>query len=201
VSGSDLALVYLHGFNSSPSARKAGLVGSYIGRQQIAADFFHPSIPDTPDEAVIFLENLMRRFSGRRVALIGSSLGGFYATWLGEKYGLDVVLVNPAVRPHELLCQYLGTNQNPYSGSYYQLTEDHIATLQSLFVSSLTRPEKRLVLLQTGDEVLDFQEAGRRFSASCCWIEHGGSHTFTGFERYLPAIFWWLAREHRIGRI
>ena len=167
MSGSDLALVYLHGFNSSLSARKAGLVGSYIGRQQIPMDFFHPSIPDTPDEAVIFLENLMRRFSGRRVALIGSSLGGFYATWLGEKYGLDVVLVNPAVRPHELLHQYIGTNRNPYSGCYYQLTEEHIATLQSLFVTALTRPEKRLVLLQTGDEVLDFQDASRRFSASC----------------------------------
>lgn len=188
-------LVYLHGFNSSPDALKALQVADYIRQRQLNIDYLRPSIPDTPDEAKAFLEDMLADLWDRKVSVIGSSLGGYYATWLGECLDLNVVLVNPAIRPHELLHKYIGPNKNPCSGADYQLTAGHIGTLQSLYISTLSRPEKRLILLQTGDEVLSAVEASQRFYQSTCFIEYGGTHSFQGFEKYIPGIFSWLALE------
>ena len=188
-------LAYLHGFNSSPDALKAKQVEEYIAAKQLLIEYLRPCIPDTPDKAELFLDNFIKQFHGRSISLIGSSMGGFYATWLAEKYNLKAILVNPAVRPHELMQKYLGENRNPYSGAIYQLTEMHMETLQSLYVPVINRPENYLVLLQTGDEVLNATEASQRFYQSRCLIEYGGDHRFQGFERYMPQIFSWLALE------
>lgn len=185
-------LIYIHGFNSSPDALKAQAVAAYIKQHQLKIEFLHPQIPDTPDQAINFLKNLLVSLKHRKVSLIGSSLGGFYATWLAEEYHLQAVLINPAVRPHELMHRYLGINQNPYSGVYYELTSGHIQALQSLFIATISKPENLLVLLQTGDEVLNALEASQRFYQSRCLIEYGGNHRFQGFEKYLPRVFSWF---------
>ncbi len=188
-------LIYIHGFNSSPNALKAQEVAGYIKQQQLDIELLCPDIPDTPDQAIPLLEYMLEGLQDRKVALIGSSLGGYYATYLAEKFKIQAVLVNPAVRPHELMHHYLGENQNPYSGAQYTLTEDHMQTLQSAYIPTISKPENFLVLLQTGDEVLNALEASQRFYQSRCLIEYGGDHRFQGFERYLPEIFSWLGLQ------
>jgi predicted esterase YcpF (UPF0227 family) len=92
------------------------------------------------------------------VTLVGSSLGGFYATWLAEKHGLKAVLINPAVHPHRDLRVFLGVQQNLHTGEKYELTESHLAQWEQLFVPAIT-PTRYLLLVETGDELLDYREA------------------------------------------
>ena len=192
-------LVYLHGFLSSPNAAKAVTLGSYLSQNNVSIEYLRPSLPDTPDLAIPFLrdfmQNLEDRAKGRTIGLVGSSLGGYYATWLAEAFNCKAVLVNPAVHPHLLWHKYIGLHQNPYSGVKFDITEAHLKTLQSIYQPEIMHPERYLVLLQMGDEVLDARDARRQFCHSSCIIEQGGDHHFQGFARYLPHIISWLNLE------
>ena len=187
------AVVYLHGFNSSANALKAQETQHFLLQYYPSINFYSPTIPDLPDEAKHFLNAFILDLKTRYDALllIGSSLGGFYATWLAEAFDIKAVLVNPAIRPHELMRQYLGWNENPYSHHRYELTVKHIKTLQSLYITQMKDFSRFLVLLQMGDEVLQASEASKRFYRSTCRIMPGGNHRFEHFETQLPAIASW----------
>ena len=188
------AVVYLHGFNSSPQAQKAQETAAFLGNTFPHISFYQPCIPDLPEQARDFLQGYIADLmqAHRHIVLIGSSLGGFYATWLAQRFDLLAVLVNPAVRPHELMHKYLGWNENPYSGCRYQLPAAHMKTLQSLYNEEIDRPQRFLLLLQMADEVLDASEASARFYQSPCRIFPAGDHRFQGFDRVLPAVFDWV---------
>lgn len=188
-------LIYLHGFNSSPNAMKAQQVEYFLQNYTTTYEYHRPWIPDLPEQAVAMLDAFLQQFTGRRVFLIGSSLGGYYATWLAERYACKAALVNPSIRPYELLHQHLGEQRNPYSGQRYTLTTAHMQTLKSLFLQRIMHPSRYLVLLQMADEVLNAVEASQRFYQSRCMIEPGGNHQFQEFQRYLPAIFAWFEAE------
>ena len=119
---------------------------------------------------------------------MGSSMGGFYANHFAQKYGGKAVLINPAVYPHRLLTAYLGQQINPHTGETYTLRKQHMVELQALMVDPMTHPQQRMVLLQTGDETLDYREAADYYAGSVCHVEHGGDHGFRHFEKWLPAI-------------
>jgi predicted esterase YcpF (UPF0227 family) len=119
-------------------------------------------------------------------ALIGSSLGGYYATWLVERYTLRAVLVNPAVRPYELLNGARGPQKNLYTGEEYELTAQHIDELKALEVTSIT-PERYLLLTRTGDEVLDYRDGVEKYCGARQSVIPGGDHGFGDFEKYLDA--------------
>jgi uncharacterized protein len=188
-------LIYLHGFKSSPEAAKAREVAAYIHHRQLAVEYLRPTLPDTPDLAIPQLDAMMQSLHGRPIVLIGSSLGGYYATWLAERFDVKAVLVNPAVHPHLIWDKYIGLHQNPYSGVQFAITSAHIESLKSIYLPIIPHPERYLVLLQTGDEVLDALEASKAFYRSACIIEHGGDHRFQDFQRYLPHIMAWLHLE------
>lgn len=188
-------VVYLHGLNSSPGALKAQKVAEYIADKSINADYLRPTIPDLPDKAVPELDQLMKALADRKACLIGSSMGGFYATWLAQVYDCKAVLINPVVKAHERLKVHLGKQVNPYSGVQYELTTAHIETLQSLYFETVKTPERYLLLLQMGDEVLDARQAEAYYADCRSLIEPGGDHRFQGFERYLPEVFSWFELE------
>jgi len=119
-------------------------------------------------------------------------MGGFYGTWIAEKYGLPLVLVNPAVKPYRLLKDYLGENENIYTGEKYHFTETNIDELEQLDVELLTQPERYLLLTQQGDEVLDFHEGVEKYQQSRQIVQPGGSHGFDGFELQMPEIMAFL---------
>jgi predicted esterase YcpF (UPF0227 family) len=181
-----LRLVYIHGFNSSARSFKAGLVRDRMAALGKASEFACPELPHRPAQAIAALEDLVAGDVGE-TALIGSSLGGYYATWLAERHrtrAIRVVLVNPAVRPYELLAQALGPQTNLYTGERYELTADHLDELRALEVKDVT-PEQYLLITRTGDEVLDYREAVDKYRGCEQLVIEGGDHGFGDFGRYL----------------
>jgi len=148
-----------------------------------------PQIPAVPEAARFFLEQLVEQTLEKfRLSFVGSSLGGYYATYLAEKYSGSAVLINPSVKPFETLAAYLGENRSYHSDKVWEFNETHIQQLKAMNVETITRAERYLVLLQTGDETLDYREAELKYKDSHCIIEQGGDHAFVGFERYIPQI-------------
>ncbi|MGB5582289.1 MAG: YqiA/YcfP family alpha/beta fold hydrolase [Gammaproteobacteria bacterium] len=182
-------ILYLHGFKSSPESHKAKLLQAYMRRRDLSDYIEIPQIPPIPVDAIELLRGraeLITRDTG--LSLVGSSLGGFYATWLAEKYHCPAVLINPAVKPHELLKQYLGENTNYYTAERWVLNESHIRQFSELYIEKITQPQRYLLMLQTGDQTLDYREAKEKYADCPCIIEQGGTHEFEGFERYLDKI-------------
>jgi len=182
-------VVYLHGFNSSPDSRKAQILREWVKVYRPRVQVEVPALPYSPKATAQLLEQLAQQLGSRWVGCIGSSLGGYYGTWLAHRYQIPAALVNPAVRPYELLTDYLGENTNLYTGERYLLTEQHMQELLDLEVGEISRPELFFLLLQTADETLDCRQAASKFAQARGWIEGGGSHEFNGFERTLPAVF------------
>jgi uncharacterized protein len=181
-------LVYLHGFNSSPASGKAKQLGEYMASLGRQADYFCPALPNSPREAIAQVEAKLAQRRPESVTLIGSSLGGFYATYLAEKHGCKGVLVNPAVHAHKLLRSALGPQTNWHTGEKWELTEAHLAELAALDIDSITLPKRYLLLTQTGDEVLDYRDAVAYYAGATQIIEDGGDHGFAGFERHYQTI-------------
>lgn len=182
-------LLYLHGFNSSPESHKAQVLHDHMNRTGLGDRIDIPEIPPVPADAIELLqqhaEEIIKHYE---LSLAGSSLGGFYATWLAEKYNCPAVLINPAVKPHELLIKYLGENTNYYTAESWVLDETHIKQFRELYIDKVSNPQKYLLMLQTGDETLDYRQAIRKYAGSPSIVEQGGSHEFSEFERHLDKI-------------
>jgi predicted esterase YcpF (UPF0227 family) len=182
-------LLYLHGFNSSPQSHKAQLVIQYMSANNCLDQLICPQIPAAPEEARLFLVKLVEEtLENHRLSFVGSSLGGYYATYLAEKYSGTAVLINPSVKPYETLRAYLGENKFYFDEGCWEFDETHIQQLEVMRVDEITQPERYLVLLQTGDETLDYREAELKFQDSHCIIEQGGDHAFVDLERFIPKI-------------
>lgn len=184
-------LIYIHGFNSSAQSYKARLLGEVMHQQGLATQFACPELHHRPAQAMAQLEALVVPQAGDAVTLVGSSLGGFYATSLAERFGVRAVLVNPAVRPYQLLGGYLGPQKNLYTGEEYDLTSQHIDELRALEVTVIT-PSRYLLITATGDEVLDYRAGVERYAGCEKIIVEGGDHGFREFAAYIPQVIaWW----------
>jgi predicted esterase YcpF (UPF0227 family) len=179
------AIIYIHGFNSSPASSKAQLLQERLAALGRAQDLIAPALPYSPAAAARLLADLAREHP--RAALIGSSLGGFYATWLAEKFALPAVLVNPAVRPYELLAGHLGPQKNYHTGEEYEFTAQHVDELRALEVESITA-QRYLLLVATGDEVLDYRSAVERYRSARQFVIEGGDHSLSDFCGHLDAV-------------
>jgi predicted esterase YcpF (UPF0227 family) len=153
-----------------------------------------PALKPYPLDAIAQLEELAS-LNKKHTGFIGSSLGGFYAVHLAEKFNTPAVLINPSVKPFETLSQYLGENENFHTRERYILTQQHVDDLRSLFVPQLTNPERLLLLTQTGDETLDFREGTAHFHSSPAIIEYGGDHAFQNAERHFPLMLQFLQQH------
>ena len=151
-------------------------------------EFLAPDLPHLPNLAMQKLEQEITRHGAKQVAVIGSSLGGHYATWLAEKHDLPAVLVNPAVNPHLLLAPCLGLQKNLYNGEPYQFTPRHLKELKQFNVSVITRPERYMLMVQTGDEFLDYRQAVEKYRGARQVVIEGGDHGFRNFSDYVPVI-------------
>ena len=183
-----IRLIYLHGFNSSPQTVKGRQLAAWLAPLAGRVAFDLPALPHRPAQAIALAEALINRHRDDDITLIGSSLGGYYATWLAEKFGLKAVFINPAVLPERDLEQYLGPQRNLYTGEPYELTSAHLAEMRALRVAHITRPERYYLLVQTGDEVLDYREAVRYYAGAKQRVIEGGDHGFQEFEREIPEI-------------
>lgn len=182
-------VVYIHGFLSSPLSRKAQQSQAWFKKYYPEVKFICPQLSSYPAEAKKTLEDMMREFSGQSIYAIGSSLGGFWSTWLVETGKVKkAVLVNPAVAPHTRFPEFLGTElKSYYSEEIYTLTQKDIDELAHLDCT-VTHKTHYWVMLQKGDETLDYSLAVDKYQGCRQLVEEGGSHTFEGFKNWLPEI-------------
>ena len=181
------AVLYIHGFNSSPQSMKAELTRSYLAEHCPEVAFYCPQIISSPDAAITQLEAIIASKPDVQWHFIGSSLGGYFSTYLAEKYQRKAVLVNPAITPYLLLADYIGWQTNPYTQERYQVTSEHMAELKRLEQQKVTENLYQ-VMVQTGDEVLDYQLAVNKFPNSQLIVQQGGDHSFINYADMLPAI-------------
>lgn len=180
-------IIYLHGFNSTPASHKAQTLRAYLGAHGLAHLYACPALPHCPAEAVRAIEAALARTSVRELTLIGSSLGGFYATYFAEKHDCRAVLIQPAVSPYVGLESLLGPQQNLHSGERYELTRAHLEGWRALAVDRIDA-ERYLLLLETGDEVLDWREAATKYAGARTVIRDGGDHSLRSFAEEIPRI-------------
>ena len=156
-----------------------------IGR---AIEYVCPQLPASPFQAVQLLEGLMEAKAMHEVTLIGSSLGGYYATYLVEKFGCKAVLLNPAVQPPRELAKYVGVTTAYHSDAAFEFKADYVEQLQAYSIEKVTRPEKYFLLAATGDEVLDWREMVAHYPASKQIVIQGSDHGMADFTDYLDQI-------------
>lgn len=188
-------LVYVHGFNSSAHSHKAGVLGAHLARLGLAAQYACPELAHRPAQAMAQLRALVAAYDPREVTLVGSSLGGYYATWLAENLDMRAVLVNPALRPYELLAPCVGPQTNLYTGEQYEFTAQHVDELRALEVDHIT-PQRYLLIAATGDEVLDYRDAVRRYAGCEQILIAGSDHGLREFTDHLDTVvsFWQRGR-------
>lgn len=184
-------LLYLHGFLSSPTSVKAQATKNYFAKHHPEVTLHIPELSNFPSKVeaqlVELIENNPELLEGG-LKVIGSSMGGYLSTFLIEKYSGKAVLINPAVRPYELLQQFIGPHVNPYSGEKFSIELTDIDIIKALDTDALNNDKAYKVLLQTNDETLDYRLAAAKYALSDLVIEEGGDHSFIGYENHLPAI-------------
>lgn len=188
-------LVYIHGFLSSPGSTKAQQTEAWLAEQAPSVAYLCPSLSPYPAQTQAQLDALMSELcaTGQSVGVVGSSLGGFWATYLVETYGVRAVLVNPSVRPYDLVESLLGqTLTNYYSADTYQMQPEHAEQLHAADFPLPSKTAHYWLLAQTGDETLDYRQAQGKYQACKSTIERGGDHGFQGYEQKLPEIIEFL---------
>ena len=189
---------YLHGFNSSPASHKAQEFLQLMAQLQPDAQVIIPELSPWPAQAMQQIERLVQEVmtqDDRPIAFLGSSLGGYYATYMAQKYKAPAVLINPATEPYVTLATMLGKQENYYTQEVYELTHEHIKQLLDLQVQNLTIAPRMLVLLQTDDEVLDYRLAEQRYLGAEVDVEQGGDHGYQNFAQRVPQIMAFIAKH------
>ncbi len=186
-------LIYIHGFNSSAKSHKAMVMANYCQQHRPDIKVEIPNLPPYPQAAAECLLALVARYQPEyRIGLVGSSLGGYLSIWLNNQFGFRAVVVNPAIKPYDLLIDYLGSQVNPYTHEHYVLEMRHMDELKALDVVTIHSPESLWLLQQQDDEVLDYRQAVEKLAGAKQTVEAGGDHSFVDFERYPQSIIQFL---------
>jgi predicted esterase YcpF (UPF0227 family) len=183
-------IIYLHGFRSAPASIKALALKARMFERGLAERFWCEQLPVSPRTAIALAEAEIARArsAGLEPTVVGSSLGGYYATWLAERHDLRAVLVNPAVVAPLALEAYVGIQDNLYTGERFAFTRGHIDELRAIEVPAITRAERFWLLVETGDEVLDYRHAVEKYAGARQTVLAGGDHGFSRWNDYLDEV-------------
>jgi uncharacterized protein len=182
-------LLYLHGFRSSPQSTKARTMAALVARAHPGVTWWCPQLPPSPRQA---MQEVMKGIAGwprERMAVIGSSLGGFYATCVAEATGCRAVLLNPAVEPARDLAHHIGEQvawHNPDERFFFE--PGFVDELRAQQTGPLSAPENYLAVVAKGDEVLDWREMTARYQGASVRLLEGGDHALSDFDMHLSAI-------------
>ncbi|WP_309499428.1 YqiA/YcfP family alpha/beta fold hydrolase [Sulfurovum sp.] len=173
-------ILYLHGFSSCGEGNKSSTLKRYFGSDTVVS----PDLPPSPFDAMATAEDILN--SSDFDLIIGSSLGGFYATNLAEKYIKNVILLNPSTQPWETLAPYVGWQKRFCDEEIFEFKSVYLEQLKML--QSSPQKGRYLLLLQSGDEVLDYTKAQSLYNAHRIIVESGGNHRFENIDDYLSMI-------------
>ena len=189
-------LLYLHGFRSSPHSKKARQFGDWVREHRPDLIWWCPQLPPSPREAVALLERECINWPKGHTAVIGSSLGGFYATVLAERWGSRTVLLNPAVNPARDLGEHIGESRSWHDDEPFFFRPEFIGELQAMAPSAITRPGRYLAVIAEGDEVLDWREMHARHADCTMRLlprdAAGSDHALSRFEDQMPEVLAFL---------
>lgn len=196
-------ILYLHGFTSGPQSKKVQALARRMVERGLGDRLICPQLPASPAAAIALADGIIQKVGaassgrfrpaglpagGTAITLAGSSLGGYYATHLAEKYHLKAVLINPAVVASLELERFLGPQTWLYSGETFDFTRQHIVELAALEVPRLADPKRYWLLVEQGDETLDYRHAVARYAGARQTVLPGGDHSFTRWDDYLDDV-------------
>ena len=184
-------LLYLHGFRSSPQSAKARAVAQRVQQQHPGVVWWCPQLPPSPREAMALVAEGIAGWPQASMAVVGSSLGGFYATWVAARTGCRAVLLNPAVNPARDLQKYIGEQtswHDPQDRFFFR--PEFITELQALECPGQPAPAQVLAIIAKGDEVLDWREMQQRYPGSRTRLLEGGDHALSDFDHaHIDTVF------------
>ena len=181
-------ILYLHGFRSSPRSFKARVMQKALADAGRAHELICPQLPASPKEAMALCLLLAERHAPDNLAIIGSSLGGFYATWLAERMGVRAVLLNPSVDPLVNLEHHVGVTTAWHSSEPFEFRREYIDELAELRVGQITSPERYFLLAATGDEVLDYRDMVTHYAGARQHVIKGSDHAIPEFAQYVDEV-------------
>ncbi|HEX8603879.1 MAG TPA: YqiA/YcfP family alpha/beta fold hydrolase [Pseudoduganella sp.] len=181
-------ILYLHGFRSSPLSMKGRLLGERMAQLGRADDYVAPQLPASPKLALEQAMALVAGVPGEELAIVGSSLGGYYATWMAEQLGCRAALLNPAVTPLTSLEKYVGMTTMFHSGEPFEFKREYIAELGGLAVPHITQPQRYYLLAATGDEVLDWRAMVAHYPGARQHVIDGSDHGISEFAQYVDEV-------------
>ncbi len=181
-------ILYLHGFRSSPKSFKARVVQERMTAAGRAGDLICPQLPASPKAAMELALLLAERHAPHNLSIIGSSLGGFYATWLAERLGVRAVLLNPSVDPLKSLDKHVGVTTNWHSSEPFEFRREYIDELAELKITRITQPERYFLVAATGDEVLDYRDMLAHYPGARQHVIAGSDHAISEFSQYVDEV-------------
>ena len=181
-------LLYLHGFRSSPQSAKARITAAWVRRHRPELVWCCPQLPPSPRAAMQMLATQVAAWPAAQTGVIGSSLGGFYATVLAERIGCRAVLLNPAVDPARDLAQHIGETRAWHGDERFFFRAEFIDELRAIAAPALTDPERYFAVIAQGDEVLSWVEMSARYRGCRIRLLKGGDHALSDFESHLPEV-------------
>jgi len=187
-------IIYLHGFRSSPQSRKAQILARHLQQRGAADRYQCPALPASPRAASRLALDLAQAAPREQLALIGSSLGGYYATWIAEKLGCRAVLLNPAVDPAHDLQAHIGRQPVFFSDDEINFRPEYIEELRELY-TSVTRPERYFLIAATGDTVIDHRKMLAKYAGARQHLIDGSNHELSDFERYVEEVLAFCSSE------
>lgn len=192
-------LIYLHGFRSSPQSTKARLTLAWLARHRPDITVWCPQLPPSPDAALRGVLARAEAWPAEQLAVVGSSLGGFYATAVAERTGCHAALLNPAVNPARDLAAFVGENHAWHSDETLFFEPAFVDELRDWTPAALTRPERYLAVIAKGDEVLDWREMLARYAHCRLRLLEGGDHALSDYAEHLPAVMQFLGATPPAG--
>jgi len=186
-------ILYLHGFRSSPDSFKARMMANAMAERGLNEAWACPQLPASPREAIdlamgMARDRLANADSPRELTVIGSSLGGFYATWIAEQLGCKAVLLNPAVNAARDLATQVGEHHMYHSGAPFVFLPEYVAELAAIHAPRITQPDRYFLVAATGDEVLDWREMRDRYAGCRQRIVQGSDHGLSDFADWMPEM-------------
>ena len=181
-------ILYLHGFRSSPLSMKSRLLAAQMQALGRGAQWLCPQLPASPKLAIELALSLVEKVPPAELTIIGSSLGGYYATWLAEQLGCRAVLLNPAIVPLLDLEQHVGISTEFHSDKSFEFKREYIDELRAFAVPTITQPQRYFLIAATGDEVLDYRDMLAHYQGAQQIVIEGSDHGISEFADYVAAV-------------